>query len=99
MNTDGQHAARPSARVRGLRGLRRRLEPLRGFLVFVWYAVLWLPRVLVRSLVDDGLVLLRLKWRPATGEPRWRWDRPRPDPAAAAWQDRIRPTPTRTRSP
>lgn len=47
---------------------------MRGFLRFLW-AVLWLYRVLLRGLADDVLVLLRLKWRPATGQARWRWER------------------------
>lgn len=32
------------------------------------------------------MVLCRLKWRPFTGDARWRWDRSRPDPVASAWQ-------------
>ncbi|HEU4727647.1 MAG TPA: hypothetical protein VFT22_07155 [Kofleriaceae bacterium] len=47
---------------------------MRSFLHFL-SAVLWLPRVLVRGLVDDVLVLARIKWRPATGRARWRRER------------------------
>jgi hypothetical protein len=65
---------RPSSRPRG------------GFLTFLWSGVLWLPRCILSGLLDDLLVAARIKWRPATGDARWRWDRPREDPAANAWQ-------------
>ncbi len=32
----------------------------------------WLWRSLVVGLADDVLVLVRLKWRPPSGRPRWR---------------------------
>lgn len=73
-------------------GPRRRCEPW-GFFVFLWYGVLWLPRGIASAIFDNAMVLCRLKWRPFTGDARWRWDRPRPDPAANAWQARLSSSP------
>jgi len=56
-----------------------------GFGAFL-RAVFWLPCGILSDLGDTLLVLVRLKYRPATGRARWQSDRPRPDPRAGAWQ-------------
>lgn len=83
------------------RNRRVRSASLREFWFFLWRVVLWLPRGIISALLDDLLVALRLKWRPSTGDARWRWDRPRPDPAAGTWQRHLRSeaTPGDSREP
>lgn len=42
-------------------------------LIIAWLLIRWFA-ALVMAILDDLLVLARLKWRPASGRARWRWD-------------------------
>ena len=58
---------------------------MKGYLTFL-RVVLWPLAGILADLGDTLLVLVRLKYWPATGRARWQSDRPRPDPQASAWQ-------------
>lgn len=40
-------------------------------LTLMYYVFIWPFRVLGKSLIDDLLVIAKLKWRPAYGDPIW----------------------------
>jgi len=42
-------------------------------MIVVWLLVRGLAALLL-AIIDDLLVLARLKWRPPMGRARWRWD-------------------------